>query len=133
MIDKRDATRQAATGDVLNANSALGTAAGTAQKLTMSWVGALQARIKQCWNVPAGVRDAENIEIRVYFELRKDGTVVGMPRMLAGPPNASGPAIGESAIRAIQKCQPYTFLPPAEYVGGWDRLDITFSSKDMFR
>jgi colicin import membrane protein len=133
LIDKRDPTRQAATGDVVNPNSALGTAAGTAQKLTMSWVGALQARIKQCWNVPAGVRDAENIEIRVYFELRKDGTVVGMPRMLAGPPNASGPAIGESAVRAIQQCQPYTFLPPAEYVGGWDRLDITFSSRDLFR
>lgn len=133
LIDKRDATRQAATGDVINPNSSFGTAAGTAQKLTMSWVGALQARIKQCWNVPAGVRDAENIEIRVYFELRKDGTVAGMPRMLAGSPNAQGPAIAESAIRAIQQCQPYTFLPPAEYVGGWDRLDITFSSKDLFR
>ena len=46
----------------------------------MSWVGALQARIKQCWNVPAGVRDAENIEIRVYFELRQDGTVAGARR-----------------------------------------------------
>ena len=46
---------------------------------------------------------------------------------------ANGPAIAESAIRAIQQCQPYTFLPQAEYVGGWDRLDITFSSKDMFR
>lgn len=133
LIDKRDPTRQAATGDVINPNSSFGTAAGTAQKLSMSWVGALQARIKQCWNVPAGVRDAENIEIRVYFELRKDGTVANMPRMLAGSPNANGPAIAESAIRAIQQCQPYTFLPPAEYVGGWDRLDITFSSRDLFR
>ena len=52
---------------------------------------------------------------------------------MAGPPMANGPAIAESAIRAIQQCQPYTFLPQAEYVGGWDRLDITFSSKDLFR
>ncbi len=56
----------------------------------------------------------------------------GTPRLLAGPPMANGPAIAESAIRAIQQCQPYTFLPQAEYVGGWDRLDITFSSKDCF-
>jgi colicin import membrane protein len=133
LLDKRAPERQAVTGDVLNQKASLGTAAGAAQKLSMSWVGALQARIKQCWNVPAGVRDAENIEVRVYFELRKDGTVSGPPKLLAGPPNANGPAIGESAIRAIQQCQPYSFLPPAEYVGGWDRLDITFSSKDLFR
>lgn len=135
LIDKRDPTRQAATGDVINPNSSFGTSTGQAQKLTMSWVGALQARIKQCWNVPAGVRDAEAIEIRVYFELRKDGSVATPPRLLAvtGPPVTSGPAIAESAIRAIQQCQPYTFLPQAEYVGGWDRLDITFSSKDLFR
>lgn len=135
LIDKRDPTRQAVTGDTLNAKSSFGTSAGKAEKLTMSWVGALQARIKQCWNVPAGVRDAEAIEIRVYFELRKDGTVASMPRLLAvaGPPVTSGPAIAESAIRAIQQCQPYSFLPQAEYAGGWDRLDITFSSKDLFR
>lgn len=133
LIDKREPTRHAVTGDVINPNSSFGTSAGQAQRLTMSWVGALQARIKQCWNVPAGVRDAEDIEIRVYFELRKDGTVAAPPRLLAGPPSEHGPAIAESAIRAIQQCQPYTFLPQSEYVGGWDRLDITFSSRDMFR
>ncbi len=133
LLDKRNPERNAVTGDVINPNSSFGTSTGQAQKLSMSWVGALQARIKQCWNVPAGVRDAENIEFRVYFELRKDGTVASMPRLLAAPPAASGPAIAESAIRAIQQCQPYTFLPQSEYVGGWDRLDITFSSKDLFR
>ena len=133
LLDKRSPERHAVTGDTINQQASFGTAAGQAQKLSMSWVGALQARIRQCWNVPAGVRDAENIEVRVYFELRKDGTVAGQPRLLAGPPNANGPAIGESAVRAIQQCQPYTFLPQSEYVGGWDRLDITFSSRDLFR
>lgn len=133
LLDKRDPSRHATTGDTINNTSSFGTSTGQAQRLTMSWVGALQARIKQCWNVPAGVRDAENIEIRVYFELRKDGSVAGMPRLLEGSRNAAGPAIAESAIRAIQQCQPYSFLPPQEYAGGWDRLDITFSSKDLFR
>ena len=133
LLDKRNPERHAMAGDTINPNSSFGTAAGQAQRLTMSWVGALQAKIRECWQVPGGVRDAENIEVRVYFELNKDGTVIGQPRLLAGPPNANGPAIGESAIRAIQRCQPYKFLPQAEYVGGWDRLDITFSSRDMFR
>ena len=127
LLDKRSPERHAVTGDTINRDPRLGTEAGRATKLTMSWVGALQAKIKDCWTMPAGVRETGNIEIRIYFELARDGSVVGTPRLLAGPPNVNGPAIGESAIRAIQKCQPYTFLPPAEYTGGWDRLDITFT------
>ena len=132
LLDKRDPTRQAITGDQLNPKSALGTSAGAAQKLTLSWVGALQKRISDCWNVPGGIRDAEDIEVRVYFELNPNGTLAGEPVMLAGPPTAYGPAVGESAVRAIEQCQPYAFLPPAEYKGGWDKIDMTFSTREMF-
>lgn len=127
LLDKRNPERHAVTGDSINAKASLGTAAGAAQKLSMSWVGALQARIKECWNMPAGVVDTGKIEIRVAFELRRDGSVMGTPRLMAGPPLANGRAIEESAIRAIQTCQPYTFLPQSEYAGGWDKLDITFT------
>jgi outer membrane biosynthesis protein TonB len=127
LLDKRNPERNAVTGDTINSRAALGTAAGAAQKLSMSWVGALQARIRECWNMPAGVLDTGKIEIRVAFELRRDGSVMGTPRLMAGPPMANGKAIEESAIRAIQACQPYTFLPQSEYAGGWDKLDITFT------
>lgn len=133
LLDKRDPSRQAVTGEQVNQKSSLGTSAGTAAKLTMSWVGALQNRIQQCWAVPAGIRDAEDIQIRVYFELSPSGALITRPMLLAGPPNAYGPAVGESAVRAIEQCQPYTFLPQAEYKGGWDKIDITFSTKEMFR
>jgi outer membrane biosynthesis protein TonB len=135
LLDKRNPERKSATGETLNSNPGLGKANASAAKLSMSWVGALQSRIRQCWNVPAGVRDADNIEIQVYFELRRDGSVQGVPltRAVRGAAASSGPAIAESAVRAIQQCQPYAFLPQSEYVGGWDQLDITFSSNDLFR
>jgi outer membrane biosynthesis protein TonB len=133
LIDKRDPTRQAVTGDTINPNSPRGTAAGQAQKLTFGWLGALKERLKACWNVPAGIRDGENIEVRVQFELRRDGTLLRVPQLMAGSPNAYGPAVGESAVRAIQQCQPYTFLPQKEYEGGWDWIDVTFNTNDLFR
>jgi outer membrane biosynthesis protein TonB len=133
LLDKRDPTRQAAVGDTLNANAGLGKPTGVAQKLTLSWVGALQARIRQCWNPPVGASSAENVEIRVFFELRKDGTLSSAPQLRQATGVASGPAMVESTIRAIQQCQPYNFLPQAEYVGGWDQIDITFDTKNMFR
>jgi len=71
------------------------------------------------------------IEILVYFELRKDGTVSSPRAALAccRPPVTSGPAIAESAIRAIQQCQPYTFCrrPSMSAVGIVSTS--TFSSK----
>jgi len=133
LLDKRTPRRNAATGQELNATASMGTQTGQAKSLTLSWVNALQARIAQCWNVPAGVRDAEEIKVRIYFELNRDGTVAGQPQLIGGSPSQFGPSVGESGIRAIQQCQPYNFLPQNEYAGGWDKLDITFSSKDMFR
>jgi outer membrane biosynthesis protein TonB len=135
LLDKRDPTRQAVTGDVVNSKASFGTAAGQAQKLTMNWVGALQRRIGECWNMPVGIADGDKLEIRVYFELRRDGSLAGAPRLVSvsGATATSGPAASEGALRAIQQCQPYTFLPQAEYVGGWDRLDLTFDASQMFR
>lgn len=133
LLDKRTPERNAATGEALNATASMGTQTGQAKSLTLSWVNALQAKIAQCWNVPAGVRDAEDIKVRIYFELKRDGTVNGQPQLIGGSPSQFGPSVGESGIRAIQQCQPYNFLPQNEYAGGWDKLDITFSSKDMFR
>jgi hypothetical protein len=94
-----------------------------------------QARIKQCWNVPAGVhRCREHRDPRLHDQAEARTAPSPTCRvLLEGPRSAAGPAIAESAIRAIQQCQPYSFLPPQEYAGGWDRLDITFSSRDLFR
>lgn len=133
LLDKRAPRRNEATGEAIKASASLGTQTGRAQSLTLSWVNALQSKIAQCWNVPAGVRDAEEIKVRIYFELNRDGTVNGHPQLIGGTPSQFGPTVGESGIRAIQQCQPYNFLPQNEYAGGWDKLDITFSSKDMFR
>jgi outer membrane biosynthesis protein TonB len=135
LIDKRDPTRHAVAGDTINQKASFGTSAGQAQKLSMSWVGALQRRIGECWNIPAGIRDGDKLEIRVFFNLRRDGTVSGTPRLVSvtGATAAAGPAVSEGALRAIQQCQPYTFLPQSEYVGGWDQLDLTFDTNAMFR
>jgi hypothetical protein len=103
-------------------------AATSTTKYTFNWVTALITRLQQCWNVPAGTRDAAPVRFRIYFELRRNGTVAGVPRLVPGTADEGHAALVESAIRAIQQCQPYAFLPQSEYVGGWDRLDFTFDT-----
>ena len=103
-------------------------AAGPA-KNTMNWASALQQRIRSCWHVSASFRTAPPVRVRVYFELRRDGTLAGPPRQV--PTSDEDPSLVQSAIRAVEECQPYSFLPQSEYVGGWNRLDITFDTGAM--
>lgn len=133
LLDKRDPTRQSIMGEQVNPKSQIGTAAGRAQKLTMSWVGALQKRISDCWAVPAGVRDADTMEVRILIKLSPNGMLQAPPELVEAPVSAgAGPAFAQSAIRAIEQCQPYSFLPQAEYKGGWDYMDMTFSPSQLF-
>jgi colicin import membrane protein len=134
LLDKRDPTRNSITGAQVNPKSQLGTSAGAAQKLTMSWMGALQNRIRNCWAVPAGVRDADTMEVRIQVKLAPNGMLQQPPELVEAPraDPAVGLAFAQSAIRAIEQCQPYSFLPQAEYKGGWDFMDMTFSPRDLF-
>jgi outer membrane biosynthesis protein TonB len=135
LLDKRDPARQSITGEQLNPKSALGVAAPAAmtQKNTFGWIAALQRRIGSCWAVPAGVRDADTMQVRILIKLGPDGMLQGRPELAEAPPNSIGPAFAESAIRAIEQCQPYNFLPQAEYKNGWDYMDMIFTPQDLFR
>jgi len=136
LLNQQDPTRQSITGQQLSPKSALGVPAGQAQKLTMSWLGTLQKRISDCWVVPAGIRDAETMEIRLLVRFGPNGMLLARPELVEAPPasrSVHGPAFAESAIRAIEQCQPYSFLPPSEYKGGWDFIDMTFTPQDLFR
>src|SRR5882762_10661420 len=65
LLDKRDPTRQAATGVQLNSQASLGTTRGTAATLSQSEFDALIARLKQLWNVPAGIEHPEELVVVV--------------------------------------------------------------------
>jgi TonB family protein len=66
----------------------------------------LSAQIIRCWTPPPGASGA----VTLRFELRRDGTVEGTPRV-SGLANAG---FAESALAAVKRCQPY-HLPPARF------------------
>jgi len=43
-----------------------------------------------------------------------------------------GPALAESAKRALLQCQPYRMLKPEHY-DTWKDMEITFDPRDMLR
>ena len=97
-------------------------------RLTFGWVSKLQLHINACWHLPRGVTRAVDIEARVALALKPDGTLAGEPSIVEVTKHPLGKAFAENVVRAIKTCQPYSFLPADEYVGGWDKLDMTFST-----
>src|SRR2546423_790663 len=61
LLDKRDPQRVAAAGDAINHTLAFGTATGQAPRLAQSELDALRARLRECWNPPAGAANADKL------------------------------------------------------------------------
>ncbi len=130
LLDKREPQRQAATGAEVSA-PALGMAHGTAATLSQSEIDALRSRLRQCWNPPVGAADAANLSVVFRVLFRRDGSILQNPVLVQGPASQFGPALAESAMRALLQCQPYTMLKPEHY-DQWKDMQITFDPRDMF-
>jgi len=55
-----------------------------------------------------------------------------MPRVMNRGSNALFQVAAESAVRAVQRCAPFNFLPVAKY-DAWKEVEINFDPRDMFR
>lgn len=109
---------------------------GKDTKLTASeasmLIGMITGKVKQCWNINAGMDGAEQLVPKVEFELNRDGTLRGMPKVINSAPSPQFQAAAASAMRAIVQCQPYTGLPPERYEN-WEVVRLTFDPSQMFR
>src|SRR5437764_21116 len=131
LLDKRDPQRVAAAGDIINRTLAFGTSTGDAPKVSQSELDALRARLRECWNPPAGASNAEKLKVPILIRFKQDGTLAGPPQ----PENAASDtfmqAMIDSAVRATIRCQPYTMLSPAKY-DVWKEIVVDFSLDGMF-
>jgi outer membrane biosynthesis protein TonB len=114
LLDKRDPTRQAATGATMNSNAALGLSKGTAADNSATWGSMFQRQVERCWKKPYGGIESQRPEVAFNIRLKRDGTLEGnpVPEGVAATPFLK--VYQESAYRAIIECQPYN-LPAAMY------------------
>lgn len=131
LLDKREARREAAAGDHLSMNPGLGKSQGNAAVLSQSEIDALRRRLAECWNPPVGASNAPNLKVVMRVLFKQDGSVANQPVLVAGTASPFGPAMAESAKRAILTCQPFKMLRPENYEL-WKDIEITFDPKEMF-
>ncbi|MGA2892235.1 MAG: protein TolA [Xanthobacteraceae bacterium] len=131
LLDKREPQRQLAAADALNNNVTLGAATGAAAaQLSQSEIDALRARISQCWSPPPGIDANTRIHVSLRVLLRVDGSLAQEPALVEASASALGPALAESAERALMLCQPFTMLK-REHYDQWKDLQLDFDPHQL--
>jgi colicin import membrane protein len=131
LLDKREPQRMASTGEELSPTPSLGKSDGRAAQLSQSEIDALRKRLGECWNPPAGAANGGQLKVVLRVLFKPDATVATPPQLVAATASPFGPAMAESAKRAILTCQPFTMLRPDHYQQ-WKDIEITFDPREMF-
>ena len=101
--------------------------------LTLSEEDALKAQIFGCWSIPLGLPYNENLLVRIKLKLKPDGSVIKSEILDHARMNKPGQGfykvLAESALRAIQLCQPLR-VPTTGYEK-WKDMQLNFDAREM--
>jgi hypothetical protein len=79
------------------------------------WTAPFRERVSSCSKAPDGIAPGDNISIKIRVSFNRDGTLASPPRLLVPAQSAIQRALMESAVDALERCQPFTMLPPEKY------------------
>jgi hypothetical protein len=104
------------------------------ERISITDIDLVRSQIAQCWNPPAGAKDAGSLVTEIRVWMNQNGTVQkaeiqNTARVYADPYYR---AMAETALRAVlnPRCQPFK-LPPERY-SDWSTMLLAFDPKEMF-
>lgn len=121
----------------INRTASLGTATGTAQKLSPSLRGQLMGIIKEqlekCWSVPVALQNAPRPVVpSLRMKLGTDGALQGRPVVINNSSDPLFRVAADSAVSATMRCSPLRI--PAQfqaYYDDWRDVVVNFDARDM--
>lgn len=103
---------------------------GTDDALAATIGEAVVSRLKECWSVPPGAREAD-ITVKVKFRLNTDASVAGLPEVLNSSGDPMFAPTAQSVISAVTGCEFADLLPPDKYEL-WKEITVNFNPNMMF-
>jgi hypothetical protein len=95
-----------------------------------SLIAAFRRHLTTCSKLAKSVVSDQSIRIMLRVYMTLDGKLARDPVLIEASASAKGPALMQSAIGALEACQPYTMLPADRY-GEWKVLDLSFTPQDF--
>jgi len=93
-------------------------------------VTALRQHLKSCARLPASVSRADNVMVKLRVAMKPNGRLAAEPMLIAGTASVKALQLKQSAVDALNGCQPYSMLPPDRY-GEWKVLEMSFTPQDF--
>jgi hypothetical protein len=120
-IINRDETTGATTGQ--GGSPTLGDTSGASATLSQTEIGALVAKIKQCWALLPN-EQTSGVEVTVNMRLNQDGSLSDVPRIVSVTQQPEAISIAQKAVSAVAGCGPYSMLSAASY-DQWQNINVT--------
>ena len=96
------------------------------------YTAAFRERVTDCSRQRSDFADDDKVTVKIRVSFNRDGSLAGVPRMVGPAPSAKQQALFERAVAALEKCQPYTMLPPERYKQ-WKTLVLDIFPMNFFR
>jgi outer membrane biosynthesis protein TonB len=105
--------------------------ASTPADVASSLIAEFRRHLRSCSKLPASIARSDEIEIKLRVFMTPEGRLAAAPNPVGVKhPSENGPALLQSAVAALQACQPYTMLPKDRY-GEWKVIDLIFTPQDF--
>ena len=105
-------------------------AASKAADIVSSLVTEFRRHLKTCLKLPGSIAPSDKLRIVLRAFMTPEGKLATEPVLIEASASPKGPALMQSAISALQSCQPYAMLPADRY-GEWKVLDLSFTPRDF--
>jgi hypothetical protein len=86
--------------------------------------------LRTCSKLPESIAPSDKVKIKLRVFMTPNGKLTADPVLIEASASTKGPALMQSAISALQACQPYAMLPSDRY-GEWKMLDLSFTPQDF--
>ena len=95
-----------------------------------SLVAEFRRHLRTCSKLPGSIAPSDKVRIVLRIFMTLEGKLAAEPVLIEASASAKGPLLMQSAISALQACQPYAMLPANRY-GEWKMLDLSFTPQDF--
>ena len=97
------------------------------EKLTISELDMIRRQFINCWNVPAGAKNIQNLQVLVKIKLDEDGNVIDSELVKTSSLNDSFyRAAAESAMRAVRHPSCKKLKVPVKKYKTWKNITLNF-------
>jgi hypothetical protein len=93
-------------------------------------ISQFRRHLKTCATLPKSIAPSDKVAVKLRVLMTPDGRLAAEPVLIEASASMKGPLLMQSAISALQACQPYTMLPADRY-REWKVLDLSFTPQDF--